>query len=320
MILNKIKLNDFISHKNTELDLGYGINVVVGPNGAGKTSILDAISFALFNDYSGRGKKENLINSKANKCKTALEFTEGGIKYAVEWSMERNKSAKGSLYRLQNGNRTLQAQGGGNAVLPEVEKILGIDKSMFVQSIYVRQGEIEELVTAKPADRKALVSKLLGIQDLQSAWENIIFVIDEYEKSSDGLTGELKQRPTIEAEKQKHLAASLESGKSLKSKNMELQEAEKRIAALQTLLDQLKENKKTFDKLDKQKSIIEENIKNDKKRLDKEQAVLEEAVQAEEKTTRLEHEVVSLPFLEKYVDGLAKKQGRNCGKIARWKN
>jgi len=31
MILNKIKLNDFVSHKNTELDLGYGINVVVGP-------------------------------------------------------------------------------------------------------------------------------------------------------------------------------------------------------------------------------------------------------------------------------------------------
>ena len=60
MILNKIKLENFISHKNTEIDLGYGINVVVGPNGAGKTSILlDAISFALFNDYSNRGKKEN---------------------------------------------------------------------------------------------------------------------------------------------------------------------------------------------------------------------------------------------------------------------
>ena len=40
MILNKVKLENFISHQNTEIDLGYGINVVVGPNGAGKTSIL----------------------------------------------------------------------------------------------------------------------------------------------------------------------------------------------------------------------------------------------------------------------------------------
>src|SRR4030042_1672738 len=121
MILNKVKLNDFISHRNTELLLGYGINVVVGPNGAGKTSILDAISFALFNDYSNRGRKENLINSKSKKCGAAVEFTEGGIKYAAEWSMERGKSAKGSLNRGQNGGGTLLGQG-GKPVGPEIWK------------------------------------------------------------------------------------------------------------------------------------------------------------------------------------------------------
>ena len=48
--------------------------------------------------------------------------------------MERGKSAKGSLYRMQNGERTLLAQG-GNAVVTEIEKVLGIDKSMFLQSV-----------------------------------------------------------------------------------------------------------------------------------------------------------------------------------------
>jgi DNA repair protein SbcC/Rad50 len=103
MILNKIRLENFISHKKTELELGYGINVVVGPNGAGKTSILDGISFALFSDSSSRGKKENLINSRAKRCKVGLEFTEGGIGYAVEWSMERTGSAQGSLFRFWMG-------------------------------------------------------------------------------------------------------------------------------------------------------------------------------------------------------------------------
>jgi len=210
MILNKVKLSDFISHKNTELDLGYGINVVVGSNGAGKTSILDAISFALFSDYSNRGRKENLINSKANRCKAAVEFTEGGVKYAAEWSMDRNKPAKGSLYRIQNGDRKLLAQGGSNAVVPEVETILGIDKSMFLQSIYVRQGEIEELVTSTSAARKELISKLLGVEDLQKAWESIRFVIDEYETTSSRLQGELTQRPNVEGDKKKHLATKQE--------------------------------------------------------------------------------------------------------------
>jgi len=308
VILNKVKLNDFVSHKSTELDLGYGINVVIGPNGAGKTSILDAISFALFNDYSGRGRKENLINSRASKCRTAVEFSEGGIKYAVEWSMERSKSARGSLYRLQDGSRMMLAQGGGSAIVPEIEKILGIDKSMFVQSIYVRQGEIEELVTAKPADRKALVSKLLGVEDLQRAWESIRLVIDEYEGSSNRLEGELAQKSTIEADKQKYIAASLESEKALKSRKKDLQEVEKRISALQTLLDQLKENKKTFDKLDKDKSITEKAIENDKKRLTEVKTELEKALEAEKKTERLKDEVNKLPFLEKYVEGLANKR------------
>src|SRR3990170_8199687 len=108
MILNKIKLEDFISHKKTELELGYGINVVVGPNGAGKTSILDGILFALFNDSSSRGKKENLINSRAKKCKVELAFTEGGIGYVVEWVMERKGAAQGSLFRVSEGKEKLQ--------------------------------------------------------------------------------------------------------------------------------------------------------------------------------------------------------------------
>jgi len=60
---------------------------------------------------------------------------------------------------------------GGTAVLAEIEKVLAMDKSMFFQSIYVQQGEIEELVTAKPGVRKGLMSRLLGMEDLQKAWK-----------------------------------------------------------------------------------------------------------------------------------------------------
>ena len=307
MILNKVKLNDFISHKTTELDLGYGINVVVGPNGAGKTSILDAISFALFNDYSNRGRKENLINAKSKKCGVAVEFIEGGIKYVAEWSMERNKSAKGSLYRMQNGERTLLAQG-GNAVVTEIEKVLGIDKSMFLQSIYVRQGEIDELVTAKPADRKTLISKLLGVEDLQRAWENIRSIIDEFEGSSKRLEGELAQKSTIEADKRKYIAASRESQGLLQAKHEELREIEKSIRGLQTLLDQLKESKKTFGRLDKERSVIEKDVENAQEKLKNEQIEVDTAVRAEERIKSLEDEVSKLQFLEGYVTCLSQKQ------------
>jgi len=307
VILNRVKLNDFVSHKDTLLDLGYGINVVVGPNGAGKTSILDAICFALFNDWSNRGRKENLINLKANKCKAAVEFTEGGIKYSAEWSMERNKSARGSLYRIQNGERKLLAQGGGNTVVPEIERILGIDKSMFLQSVYVRQGEIEELVTARPADRKELVSRLLGVEDLQKAWESIKSLIDDYQLLQTALKTELDQKSTIEADRQNYLATSKELAKSLESKHKELREIENKIKGLKEILDKLKVDKKEFERLDKEKDILSQGIENDKEKLQKEQTEFDKAVKAEENVKSLESEVSKLPFLEEYMHNLSQK-------------
>src|SRR4030042_1991799 len=173
MILKKIKLEDFISHKKTELELGYGINVVVGPNGAGKTSILDGIIFALFNDSSSRGKKENLINSRAKKCKVELGFTEGGIGYDVEVVMERKGSARGALFRLAGEKKNLLVRGGERSVVPEIQKVLGIDKNMFLQSVYVRQGEIEKLVTARPGDRKELDELESDLKSLEAVLQEL---------------------------------------------------------------------------------------------------------------------------------------------------
>ncbi|MGB9134715.1 MAG: AAA family ATPase [Candidatus Bathyarchaeia archaeon] len=307
MILNKIKLNDFISHKSTELDLGYGINVVVGPNGAGKTSILDAVSFALFNDYSSRGRKESLINSKAKKCWTAVQFVEGGIKYSAEWSMERGRPAKGNLYRMQNGSKTLLAQG-GSAVLAEIEKILAMDRSMFFQSIYVQQGEIEELVTAKPAARKTLISRLLGVEDLEKAWGGIRDVIDEYLKMQIELNTELSRRPSIESERQRHLATSTESTASIVSQKKELRKIEEKIISLQAILDKLKEDKKAFDILDKEKSILEKAVEHGKEKLETEQAELDNAIAAKKLVESLEEEISKLPLLEQYSQCIISKR------------
>jgi len=306
MILNKIKLNDFVSHKNTELDLGYGINVVVGPNGAGKTSILDAISFALFNDYSNRGKKENLINSTAKKCGATLEFVEGGIKYSAEWSMMREKSAKGNLYRMQNGSKTLLAQG-GSAVLAEIEKILAMDKSMFFQSIYVQQGEIEELVTAKPAVRKELISRLLGVEDLEKAWHDIKDIIDEYHETQIVLKTELDQRSTLENERHRHLTTSAELTASIGSKRKELTKIEEKISGLQTSLNQLKEDKKAFDRLNKDKAILEKVVASEQEKLKTEQTELDKATAAKKLTESLEGEVSKLPFMEQYSQCILKR-------------
>ncbi len=308
MILNKIRLENFISHKSTELNLGYGINVVVGPNGSGKTSILDGISFALFNEYSNRGKKENLINSRAKKCMVGLAFIEGGISYYVEWSIERKGSAHGSFFRIIDGKKSLLARNGERTVFPEIQKILGIDKNMFLQSVYVRQGEIEQLVTARPADRKELISRLLGVEDLETAWNGVKDVIGVYRDKQLLLNNELSRKSTFEKQRREVEAKSDELSGLLASKKTELSDLESELTCVQAVLDALEIKKKDFDNFDKKREIIKQNIENLENKLKTADNELGLAVAAAETLHRLQDEVNRLPFLDTYVSGLAEKE------------
>ena len=308
MILNRVKLENFISHQNTEIDLGYGINVVVGPNGAGKTSILDAISFALFNDYSNRGKKEKLINDRAKKCKVGICFTEAGISYDAEWSIERKGSAHGSLFRTVDGQRKLLVKDGERSVVPEIQKVLGFDKNMFMQSVYVRQGEIEKLVTSTPGDRKELISRLLGVEELEIAWEGIKSVIQVYREKQIALKTELDRKPTVEKTKRDYETKAAELEALISSKKKNLSEVESELKCLQTVLDDLKNTKKQFENYDKEKRVIEGNIENLKQKLQREKEELGQAVAAEEVVKELENSIAQLPFLEDYIDHLTEKE------------
>jgi len=53
-MITEVELVDFLSHRDTSVAFGPGMNVIVGPNGAGKSSIVDAITFALFGRHTRR--------------------------------------------------------------------------------------------------------------------------------------------------------------------------------------------------------------------------------------------------------------------------
>ena len=47
-MITSVKLDNFLSHRHTELTFDNGVTVFIGGNGAGKSSIIDAMTFALF--------------------------------------------------------------------------------------------------------------------------------------------------------------------------------------------------------------------------------------------------------------------------------
>ena len=75
MLIREVILENFMSYEYAKVPLNSGLNIVCGPNGAGKSSILLAISVALGQAYTERGRKlSDLIRWGENTARVTLTF------------------------------------------------------------------------------------------------------------------------------------------------------------------------------------------------------------------------------------------------------
>src|SRR6266705_1063264 len=87
LILRRVRWKNFLSTGNewTEIDLDVSKTcLVIGPNGSGKSTMLDAISFGLFNKPFRNINKTQLPNTITNKdCLVEIEFVINSHKFKV---------------------------------------------------------------------------------------------------------------------------------------------------------------------------------------------------------------------------------------------
>ena len=92
----KIRWMNFLSTGNvfTEINLSeHKTRLIVGDNGSGKSTILDALTFCLYNKPFRKINKPQLINSINKKnCLVELELETGGNKYKIIRGIKPNGS------------------------------------------------------------------------------------------------------------------------------------------------------------------------------------------------------------------------------------
>ncbi|MGL4670206.1 MAG: hypothetical protein ACRCVG_06435, partial [Methanobacteriaceae archaeon] len=140
------------------------------------------------------------------------------------------KSSKAALYirdKNSNGKYSIMCEGDKN-VNDEVQDILFMDAELFLNAIYVRQGEIADLVTKTPADKKKLIGKLLGIESLEKAWENSLPLIKDYETRKAELKGKISLLEETENEYNQKLNKQSTLNKDLAKIIDDLKETEKK--------------------------------------------------------------------------------------------
>ena len=302
MIIHSIKLKDFISHKETFMDLPLGLTAIIGDNGAGKTSILDAISYALFKEHS-RGKDENLINRRASSALVQLVFSSGGRRYEITWRLVRRKRALATLRDLTSGS-TIFVDSGERTVLPELEKILGLSREIFLNAAYVKQGEMARLLEARPAERKEIISKLLGIESLEKIWEGLRAPIRVLEERLEGLRKEVEKKADLEEELQETEAELAEAREKLRLIEEKLKDLEARYNEAEDRFGRMEENRRRLEGLREAISKLENLLSTRRKELENFRRDLELVKEAEKELSSLEEAEKERRTLESEVERL----------------
>ena len=203
MIFTKLELENFKSHKKTSIDFNSGISLIIGENGAGKSTIFEAISFALYKKYTG-DKIDDLVRTNKDienvPMTVRLSFISGGNEYRVT----RGRRSKKSIARLERQSRSsfdfTPIVEGDSQVNKEIQNILEMDADLFLNAIYVRQGEIADLISKTPGERKQLIGKLLKLEELEKAWRNSPILTNEYENRMAELKGRMHSQSELDYE------------------------------------------------------------------------------------------------------------------------
>jgi exonuclease SbcC len=139
----------------------------VGPTGSGKSSIIDGIVFALYGSIP-RYDNENLvapvIHTLATEAKVCLDFEVGEQQYRAVRIVKRTKAgATTREARLEELDGEVIA-GSRDEMRTAVPDLLGLTFDQFTKTVVLPQGAFAAFLHDKPANRQALLRKLLDLE------------------------------------------------------------------------------------------------------------------------------------------------------------
>ena len=168
----KIRWKNFLSTGDhwSEIDfLGHTTNLVVGTNGSGKSTMLDALTFSLFNKPFRKINKSQLINATNEKdCVVEVEFTVNNKDYLVRRSIKPNKfdiEVNGTLLHKESDDRLNQK------ILEE--SILKVNYKSFTQIVILGSSSFVPFMQLSTSNRRDVIEDLLDIR-IFSAMNSLI--------------------------------------------------------------------------------------------------------------------------------------------------
>lgn len=234
MRLVSLEVKNYRKYSSESADFPDGLIGIVGPNGAGKSSLMEAIGWALYGNPAARTTKEHIKrqgSSLREICQVILNMEIADTHYQIVREM---RGAGLSSDAAIHADKKPVARG-TQATLEYATRLLGMDREAFFTSFFAKQKELNALSDLQPADRKNLIIRMLGIDDVDKAIELLRQGVRDIDTRTKTLRASLAdinalevELKTKEADKdglEKKLAAQMGMEKKLSRKYEKLKES-----------------------------------------------------------------------------------------------
>ena len=167
MHLKSLTLKGFKSFADTTtLDLEPGVTVVVGPNGSGKSNIVDAVAWVLGaqGPKTVRSSKMEDVIFAGTANRAALGRAEVSLTIDNADGMLPIEFAEVTITRtlFRNGDSEY-ALNGAPCRLLDVQELLSDSGVGRQQHVIVGQGQLDQILNARPEDRRAVIEEAAGV-------------------------------------------------------------------------------------------------------------------------------------------------------------
>ena len=163
ILFKKIRWRNFLSTGNQFTDINFTdaqTNLIIGSNGAGKSTVLDALTFVLFNKPFRKINKSQLINTVNEKdCIVEIEFTVNSI----DWKVVRG--IKPNVFEIYKDGEILDR----NAAATDQQKwleenVLKLNYKSFTQIVILGSASFVPFMQLPAGSRREIIEDLLDIK------------------------------------------------------------------------------------------------------------------------------------------------------------
>jgi len=277
IVFDRIRWKNFLSTGNNFTEVNFQdaqTNLILGTNGSGKSTILDALTFSLYNKPFRKINKPQLVNSVNEKeCLVEVEFSIGSREYKVI------RGIKPNVFEIWvDGKVQDQDAAAADQQKKLEESILKLNYKSFTQTVILGSATFVPFMQLTSSNRRDIVEDLLDIK-IFSTMSSILKdrmrrtneLIREFSIKKDMIEDKIEMQENfikdIEKSGRERIQKKESNIESLDGEIVTLTEENESLMTridteLKPKLENLNNSKKTLKKLNTIKAKLEQKIQN----------------------------------------------------------